>query len=180
MTDEQYGRYNGTDYAPPAPPHHHHRRRHWGRYVILTVAVFGLTMAGVLALRGSLPGVHAKPLTCKQQYAQWKTGPAKAEAAKMITAMNATQTAATSEDLPLTRSALIQAGTDARALQAYPVPACADRAGYWAQTLSLIAAAGDNAGASSGLGGLLTAMAPLQKVPPLEAKFGNEVKTTTR
>ena len=184
MTTDPYGRLNGPqDYAPsapPAPPHHHHRRRHWGRYVILTLAVFGLTMAGVLALRGSLPGVHAKPLTCAQQYQAWRTGPAKAEAMKMITALNTVQSAGASEDITLTRSGLEQAGDAARQLQAYPAPHCADPAGYWRQTLSLIRAAGDNASTAPGLAGLIAAEAPLQKVPPLEAKFGNEVKTTAR
>ena len=59
---------------------------------------------------GPLPGVHAKPLTCRQQYQAWRTGPAKAEAAKMITVLNAFQPAATSEDLPAMQTGLRQAG----------------------------------------------------------------------
>ena len=107
--------------APPVPPSPARPRRHWARYLILAGAVFALTLTGVLALRGGLPGVHAKPLTCRQKYQAWRTGPAKAEGAKMITVLNAFQPAATSEDLPAMQTGLRQAGEAARQLEAYPV-----------------------------------------------------------
>jgi hypothetical protein len=38
-------------------------------------------------------------------------------------------------------------------LESYPMPACADPRGYWEKILTRIQAAGDNAGADSGLSG---------------------------
>ena len=59
------------------------------------------------------------------------------------------------------------------------MPACADPAKYWQQVLSEVKAGGDNAGSTSGLGGMLLALEPLKKVPPLETKLSAELKRTT-
>jgi len=59
------------------------------------------------------------------------------------------------------------------------MPACADPHGYWKQILTRIKAPGDDAGAASGLTGLLLAEAPLKTVPGLEKKLGAELKRTT-
>ena len=75
-------------------------------------------------------------------------------------------------------AALAKLGNDAAQLEKYPMPACADPAGYWTQMLGDLKAAGDNAGATSGLGGLLTAMAPAEKVKPLETELQAELART--
>ena len=69
-------------------------------------------------------------------------------------------------------------GRDAGQLEQYPMPACADPAGYWTQMLADLKAAGDNAGATSGLGGLITAMAPAEKVKPLDTELSAELART--
>jgi hypothetical protein len=56
------------------------------------------------------------------------------------------------------------------------MPHCADPASYWAQLPGYLKAAGDNSSTSSGLAGLLAAMAPLQKIPAIEGKLGAELK----
>ena len=155
--------------------------RHRKTSAVVLLAVAGATLTGCGMAATSTPASAVKTqvaTTCHQQYQAWKTGPAKAQAGKLTSALTAIQTAASSDDTPLLQSGIEQAGSAARQLQAYPIPACADPAGYWNQTLADIRAAGDNAGTSTGLGGLIAAEIPLKKVPPLETKFDAELKTT--
>lgn len=157
---------------PQAPPR---RARHWQPWAAAAAAVIILGgAAGAYELTRP-----AAPLTCKQQYAAWKGGPADAIAKQLTGPDNtALQAASSNDDIPATDSALVKFGTDAKALESYPMPACADPAGDWAQVLAKIAAAGDNAGATSGLGGLMTAMAPLEQLKPLETRLDAELKRT--
>jgi hypothetical protein len=120
----------------------------------------------------------ATTASCRQQYQAWKTGPARAKAKPLVTALRGLQSAGKSDDINLMRGALRRAGMLAHQLQAYPMPRCADPAGYWAQTLADIRAGGDNAGAATGLVGLIAAEVPLKKVPPLERKLQDELKST--
>lgn len=161
---------------PPLPPQAAPRRApRWLPWAATAAAVVILGgAAGAYAL--TRPG---KPLTCPQQYAAWKNGPAAEPAKSLLNSDgNALQAAASDDDIPKMDSALKQFGQDAQKLQAYPMPACADPAGYWAQVLGKISAAGDNAGSTPGLGGLMTAMAPLQQLKPVEAKLDAELART--
>jgi hypothetical protein len=115
-------------------------------------------------------------LTCKKQYAAWKYGPARPIGKKLTKALNSIQAAGDDEDIPELTSALKKSGQAAAALRNYPMPACADPHGYWDKSLARIKAAGDNAADGSGLGGLLTAEAPLKDVPGLQAKLEAELK----
>jgi len=117
--------------------------------------------------------------SCKQQYHAWKYGPARPIGKKLTADLNAVQSATTAEDIPAMLAALKAAGKDAARLERYPAPACADPHGYWKQRLTRIQASGDNAGADSGLIGLITAEAPLKTVPALEKKLDAELKRTT-
>jgi hypothetical protein len=92
-------------------------------------------------------------LTCKQQYAAWKQGPARPIGKKLTRALNAIQATADAEDIPELTSALKNAGRDADTLRRYPMPACADPHGYWDKSLARIKAAGDNAASSGGSAG---------------------------
>lgn len=96
----------------------------------------------------------------------------------MVADMQKMQSAANAEDIPETDAALKAAGNDAAAPQAHPMPACADPAGYWPQMLTDLKAAGDNAGSAPGLGGLMTAMAPIENMKPLESKLSAELART--
>lgn len=171
---------------PPSPGRQPHRRgrSRWPVYTGLGILFFVVAggIAYALAGHGSSAGpaaAVAKTETCKQQYAAWKASPAKAGADKMVAAMEKVQSAADAEDIPETDTDLKAAGNDAAALRAYPMPACADPAGYWPRILTDIKAGGDNAGAASGLGGMILAMEPLKKVQPLESKLTTELKRTT-
>lgn len=176
-------------YAPPDVQAHRQaaytetqRHRRGGLRVFAAVAavvLFAAVIAGALTLtRRAHLAAAAAPVSCHQQYQAWKTGPAKAAEKRLAKALDSLQSAG--DDLVLTTDGLKRAGRIAHQLQAYPMPACADPAGYWKKTLADIRASGDNASTSSGLGAVLLAMAPLKKAPALEKKLGAELKTTTK
>jgi hypothetical protein len=75
--------------------------------------------------------------------------------------------------------ALRTLSSDASALQRYPMPACADPAGYWAQSLRYLKAAGDNAGRATSVAGLIRAAeGPLQQVRTLWTRLRTELART--
>ena len=165
--------------APEAWPQPH--RRKWSRGLVYAgiatlIIVAGGGAAYALAGHGTGSASAAKPLTCKQRYDAWKTGPAHAQGKQFDADLSKVSAAGSAEDITALASALKTAGADATALEQYPMPACADPDGYWAQMLTRIKAAGDNAGSASGLGGILLAEAPLKQVPGLEQKLSAELK----
>jgi hypothetical protein len=178
------------DYGQFQPRQRHHRKRSRAPLYAGIAAVFAIAGGGTayaLAGHGSTPHpatggatrAAAKPETCRQQFGQWENGPAKADGKKMVADLRKVQVAEKAEDIPETLAALTVAGKDAVALQAYPMPACADPAGYWSQVLVYLRASGDNAGSTSGLNGLMTAVAPLEKIRPLESELSAELARTT-
>jgi hypothetical protein len=154
-----------------------------GLFVITTAAACGThpaaTAAPASATAAATHSAAEAPLSCKQQYKAWKNGAAKPVGKKLTTELNAVQAAGGSEDIPAVLAALKAVGKTAADLERYPAPACADPHGYWKKILARIKAAGDNAGADSGLTGLLLAEAPLKDVPALEKKLDAELKRTT-
>lgn len=160
---------------PHGPPRRHKKSRGYATWIAAGV-VIGVAAAGaaVYVLHGSNSG----PLTCAQQYANWKTGPANAPGKQLEAAAAGISAAGKSEDIAVMDSDLKALGADAATLQAYPMPACADPAGYWSQYLGAMKAAGDNAGTASGLGGLLLAEAPLKQVPAIQSKLTAELAQT--
>lgn len=169
-----YGRQEGAPEQPPAP----HRRKRSRGPLLAGVAVLAVVVAGATAY-ALTTGSPAKPLSCKQQYANWKSGPARALAEQTLPADDAAlQSASGSDDIPGTDAALKKLGTDAAALQAYPMPSCADPAGYWPQFLADVKAAGDNAGSTPGLAGMMTAMAPMEKAKAVDVKLKAELART--
>lgn len=151
------------------------RRRHsrWPLYagIAALVAAAGGGTGYALAGNGA-----AKPLTCQQQYHNWRNGPAKGVAQGLKGDNAALTSAGNSEDIPAMDAALKKLGDDAAALEAYPMPACADPHSYYPQMLADFKAAGDNAGTNSGLGGLMLAMGPAQKAETLSSKIDAELK----
>jgi hypothetical protein len=165
----------------------HHPRRGADRgtgsgYSALAAAAAGalLGVAGCSALTTSaIAGTGAPqpaPLTCKQQYQAWRTGPANAGGRKLDA--DAAAIGRADDDIPAMASDLKIVGTDAASILAYPMPKCADPAGYWPQCLNLMKAAGDNAGAASGLAALILAEVPLRQLPGIQAKLSAELKKT--
>ena len=157
------------------------RRRNWSRGLVYAgiAALFVIVGGGAayaLAGHGTGSAAAAKPLTCKQQYDAWKTGPARAQGKQLVADLSKVSAAGSAEDITALTSALKTAGADATALEQYPMPACADPGGYWGQMLARIKASGDNAASASGLSALILAEVPLKEVPGLEAKLTAELK----
>jgi len=175
-----------SPYLPPQPqpePSHWQpqaasspRRSGYGGWIAAGAVVL-VAIAG-----GSFWVLHsraaAKPLTCAQQYANWKNGPAQARGRQLANDASALSTAGKNQDIAEMDADLKAIGADAAALEAYPMPQCADPAGYWAQYLTAVKAAGDNAGTASGLGGLLLAEAPLKNVSAIQSKLTAELAKT--
>jgi hypothetical protein len=141
----------------------------------------GIAIALIIAAGCGVYWLHSRgdigpAPTCAQQYAGWKNG--SADAAKAQADARALSAAGNSEDIADMVAALEAIGGDAASLQADPMPACADPAGYWPQVLSELKAAGDNAGTTSGLGALLLAAAPLKQLPATQAKLSAELART--
>lgn len=173
----QYGQPPpGTHEARSAGPRHGRPRRSLFAGIALVAVIAAGGTAWALTGGGASPAAH---LTCKQQYAGWKTGPARPAAVRLAHDFAKVRSAARSQDIVTMTSALKTVGSDAAALQAYPIPVCADPAGYWGQMVSRLQAAGDNAGTATGLGALIAAAAPLQGVTGIENKLNAELKRTT-
>jgi hypothetical protein len=172
---------------PPGRPNHRRKRN---ALPLLTLAAAALLAGAIAAFVVATPSHNtsantaaaaaASPtqtaLSCNQQYAAWKTGPARDQAKQLTSDLKAVQAAGDSEDVPELTSGLQTVGNDAKALEQYPMPACADPAGYWNKILTRVQAAGDNAGSSSGFGALMLAEAPLEALPGLESKLDAELK----
>lgn len=160
----------------PAPQPRHRRPR--GLWVaVIAVLVIAAAGSTAWALGGSSSA--AKP-TCHQQYLAWKNGPARSYVTQtFLTDDKAVVAATNSEDIPASIAALKKLGQDGATMQQWPIPACADPAGYWAQVLSDLKSAGDNAGTASGFSAIMVAAAPLENIQPLFAKLSAEVKRTT-
>lgn len=148
-----------------------------GLFVITAAVACGGThpTTGAAAGSATAAATHsatAAPLSCKQQYKAWKNGAAKPVGNKLKTELTAIQTAGANEDIPALLAALKAVGKTAARLEQYPAPACADPHGYWKKILARIQAAGDNAGADTGLTGLILAEAPLKGRPGAGEKAG--------
>lgn len=157
------------------------RKRRWPVIAGWTAAAAVLLAASAgtaFALRHHAAAA-AKPLTCKQQYAAWKNGAAKANVAKFKGAAAALKAPGASDDLPAVLKAVRQIGSVAGDMEAQPaMPSCADPKGYWMQYLGELKAVGDDAGSASGLGGLLLLEAPMKHATAIQSKLDAELKHT--
>lgn len=124
---------------------------------------------------GTSAAHSSSPPTCAQQFKTWLNGPVHGLGERVGPDLSKVVAAAKLEDVPEITSGLKTTGALARQLAAYPMPVCADPAGYWTQLLGFLKAAGDNASTSSGLGGLLLALAPLARIPVVEKNLQAEL-----
>lgn len=114
-------------------------------------------------------------LSCTQQYQIWKTG-VRPMVRRMAAALKRVYDAASAEDIPASLRALRRLGPPVSAVQAVPMPRCADPAGYWSKILARLKAACDDAGSAKGLVGMLVAVEPLKALKPLETKLTAELR----
>lgn len=122
---------------------------------ITLVLLAALAVAGC----GGAPR-HVTKQECAAQYKTWQIGPARPVAKSMAGYLT---------DLDFKGAV-----PDAQRLEAIPMPACADPAGYWQQLLRRVVAIGNNSDA--GLGYIIGQAQEMQKI---ETKLGTELKRTT-
>jgi hypothetical protein len=150
---------------------------------IITLAVAVIAIAMLAACASTTTGSNQPAntaLSCAQQYHAWKYGPARSAGKHIDKLLHRVQAAASVQDIEAARQALQALGPAVTALQAHPIPRCADPAGYWHKLLARLKAGADNAGSASGFTGLLLAVAPLKALKPLEAKLSAELKRTVQ
>jgi hypothetical protein len=121
-------------------------------------------------------GSAAPGQSCHAQFEGWKHGPARTAGKAFVAQFKAVRDAGNGQDIPRTVAALKAAGRGAAALEAYPMPKCADPHGYWKQLLTRIRSAADNASTGNGLGALLLAIGPLRAVPGILQNLSAELK----
>lgn len=152
--------------------------------ICAVVVLAALAVAGYIVLGRHPAAVTAKstaaarPLTCRQQYDAWKTGPARAAAKHLDAELGKVSAAGSAQDIPALTAALKKTGHPAAVLARYPMPSCADPRGYWPLMLARVRAAADNARSAPGLGSILLAEVPLKSVPGIERKLTAELKRT--
>jgi len=127
---------------------------------------------------GAGPVASAASPGCLVQYRLWASGPAHAAGDSLTAALNSLAAATAASDIATTGAALKRAGTAARAVEHYPIPACADPKGYWRAVLLRIEAAADSAGTSNGPGTLTIAQGVMKQMPTLERKLATELQVT--
>jgi hypothetical protein len=127
---------------------------------------------------GAGPVASAASPGCLVQYRLWASGPAHAAGDSLTAALNNLAAASAASDIATTSASLKHAGTAAKALEHYPIPACADPKGYWHAVLLRIEAAADSAGTSTGQGTLTIAQGVMKQMPELERKLATELQVT--
>lgn len=121
----------------------------------------------------------AQASQCKQLYQAWKDGPAHAALSQFLTALGAVPEINSGTNIPAAAAAAEKAEQSAAQLAGFPVPACADPAGYFAKIVSTVDTAAAGAGTATSQSAAAQALAPLNGLPTLEAEFTDEVNTAT-
>jgi hypothetical protein len=111
----------------------------------------------------------ALPLTCAQQYSAWVNAGGKG----VLAALHAVSVAQTAGNAQALTVALREARPAVAQAALHPVPACADRRGYWTVLLMHVNAAADGAGSAS------SARAALTGVPAIEQELTAELKSVS-
>jgi hypothetical protein len=123
--------------------------------------------------RPAEPVPAPRPVSCREQYEDWKRRPAMAED-KMQAAVNAVQAAEASGNAAVIRSALNKLVPAAVAAAQVPPPRCADPNGLYSEYVTTVYVAGDNARSAQGISGLLKAAVPLKGLKTMESRLAAE------
>ena len=142
-------------------------------------------VAAACSSHGSSPGsppsgssAPATPVSCRQQYQNWKHGPAQIPSHHIKAALTAVQVAESARNAPAMKSAMQQLPPDVLAMANHPIPHCADPAGLFAEFLVRIYKVGNHARSAKGLGDLLLAASPLKGLKTIEDQLTLELRRT--
>jgi hypothetical protein len=138
-------------------------------------AVIGLTACSQSAAPAAAPAspgsaTPSPPVSCGQQYHAWKHGPGKG----LMAALKAVSSAETAGGTAVLTAALTKARPAVARAASHPMPACADRRGYWDVLLMHVNAAVASKGSVS------SARAAMKDVPEINDKLIAEIRHTTR
>lgn len=114
-----------------------------------------------------------RPVSCRQQYEDWKRRPALAQG-RMQGAVTAVQAAEESGNAAAVRSALNKLVPAALAAAQASPPQCADPDGLYSEYVTTVYVAGDNARSAQGISGLLRAAAPLKGLKTTDSRLAAE------
>jgi hypothetical protein len=128
---------------------------------------------------GPAPTPQATSASCHQLYQNWRLHSGQLVIINKLQGdVTSLASAMSAQDIPLTRSAMVKLGADARQLQAYHMPDCADPQGLFPKWIAALVAVGDNAKSVNGLGSILLAVAPLKEVRALSTQMAAELHQT--
>jgi hypothetical protein len=146
-------------------------------YMVLAVSVVLIAACGDhTSSRGSHPAPSAaRPLSCAQQFQNWRHGPAHAPASTLQAALNQIQAAGQSGDVAGMRAAMKKLVPAALAMADHPMPHCADPDSLYPDFVTRIYTAGDKARSAHGLSALLRAAAPLKGLKKIGHQMAAEI-----
>jgi hypothetical protein len=143
--------------------------------------VLGVTILATAACgsHASPPGSHrassTAPSSCRQQYQNWKHGRARAGASGLKGALRQIQADAQSGDVAGMRAAMKELVPAALTMADHPMPHCADPAGLYAEFVTRIYTAGNNARPAEGLSAHRRAAASLKGLKATGLKMAAEL-----
>lgn len=146
-------------------------------YILVGLAAVALISGGGDAYALASHSGPAKPLSCKQQYVTWRNGPARAAGQQLMNDLTAIQSAGNGSGIPQVMYALRRTSSDTSVLERYPMPACADPAGYWSQSLRYL---GSSAAMSAARPDqpVMSSATFMQKAQTLRARLSAELART--
>lgn len=159
---------------------HNERRIVLGRsraYMLAGFAAVALIAGGGAANAQTIHGGPATPLSCQQQYTAWRAGPVRAAGQQVMTDLTALKSA-NSEDVSQLTYGLRRLSYDSSTLERYPMPTCADPAGYWAQSITYM---GNSAAMYAQRPGSMPVISPaafMQRVRNLRTRLSAELSRT--
>jgi len=136
----------------------------------IIVAAAGAALAGLTACSSGVapaaaPGNAPIPVSCTQKYQTWEHG----QGAGLVPAIHAISVASTVGNAKVLTAALNKAKPDVARAARYPVPACADPAGYWDVLLMHVTAAAASTRSASSM------LAAVQDVPKIYNRLAAEL-----
>ena len=137
------------------------------------------TAAAIVALAGcgtTSAGSATSPASCHQQYESWVKGRSAVADKAFASAGQKLATAGLQQNLSAMAAALKQASQAAERLAAYPMPHCADPAGYWRQELTETRVAARDIGTSPSTQSLFTVGTQLDHIAAVQSKLAAELR----
>ena len=150
---------------------------------IAAIAAAASVAMGTAVACGSSSGAShtTTQAVCSRQYWEWRNGPPGVPADYLQKQLHMVALAMLAVHLRATRAWLMKIGPTARIMQTYPMPRCADPAGYWRKYLA-VARAGSRIArtGSTNRQTMVHALSAMKALKPLSVKLAAELRRTAR